>query len=71
VITQQKNNSMNTKSVFTSKTAIVNLVIALSAFYPPVGAWVSANPDAVLQGIAVVNIILRFATKDKVSITGQ
>lgn len=50
------------------KTLIVNAIIALAALYPPVGEWVKAHPEIVLQGIALVNIGLRFATKGKVRI---
>lgn len=48
------------------KTLIVNAIVALAAFYPPVGEWVQAHPELVLQAIAIINIGLRFATKGKV-----
>lgn len=48
------------------KTLVVNAIIALSALYPPVGDFVRANPELVLNGIAALNIVIRFATKGKV-----
>lgn len=48
------------------KTLIINLLISASALYPPVGEWVSANPELVLQIMAGVNIGLRLITKGKV-----
>lgn len=58
---------METKSPLEGrKTLIVNAIIALSALYPPVGGWVSENPELVLQILAGVNIALRLITKGKV-----
>ena len=54
------------KPVFKSKTLIVNAIVAVASLYPPVGEWVSANPDTALQGLALINLILRLVTKGKV-----
>jgi hypothetical protein len=48
------------------KTLLINAIIAFSALYPPVGEFVQANPELVLNGVALVNIVLRFVTKGKV-----
>jgi len=53
------------KSVFKSKTLIVNAIIALASLYSPVGDWVQGNPETALQVITVVNIAMRFITKNK------
>lgn len=57
---------MNSKSIFKSKTAIVNALVALAGFIPGVGSWVSENPTATVTLIGAVNIILRLVTKSKV-----
>ena len=54
------------KKSWKSKTLIVNLMIAAAAFFPGVADKVT--PEAMMQLIAVVNIILRFATKGKVEL---
>lgn len=59
-------NDTAPKSVFKSKTLIVNALIALASLYPPVGGWVQGNPDTALQILAIVNFALRFVTKNKV-----
>jgi hypothetical protein len=53
------------------KTLIVNAVVALSALYPPIGDFVSNNPEIVLNGLALVNIALRFITKGKVRLLNK
>lgn len=57
---------METKSIFSSKTAILNTVVALSAFYPTVGQFVAIHPEAAVGVLAIANLLLRFATKKKV-----
>ena len=57
-----------TKSVFKSKTVLVNLVIALAALYPPVQEWVQAHPEQTLIGITAINAALRYVTKGRVSL---
>jgi len=61
-------NANAPKSIFKSKTLIVNALIALASLYPPVGGWVQANPETALQLLALVNFALRFITKNKVSL---
>jgi len=58
---EEQNNALEGR-----KTLIVNAVIAAASLYPPVGTWVSQNPETVLQIIAGVNILLRLVTKGKV-----
>jgi hypothetical protein len=54
------------KPIFASKTAILNALAAVAMFYPPVSGFVSSNPELVVGGLTLVNIILRFVTKEKV-----
>lgn len=55
------------KSLFKSKTLIVNVIVAVVAFFPSVAEKLS--PVVIMQGLAAINIILRFATKDKLFLT--
>jgi len=55
------------KSVFKSKTLWINLILALVAFFPSVAE--KLTPEVVMQAVAVVNMVLRFFTKDKVSLS--
>lgn len=61
---------MPTKSLFKSKTAIVNAAIALAPLYPPAMTWIQANPALTLQIIVGVNFILRLVTHARVSLFG-
>ena len=54
------------KTIFKSKTLIVNAIIAVASLYPPVGEWVQSNPDTALQALAVINFVLRLVTKNKI-----
>lgn len=45
---------------------IVNALIALSAFFPPVQSFVQAHPTETLIGIGVLNGLLRYITKGRV-----
>ena len=59
---------MQTKSIFESKTAIVNTVVILTAFYPPVGSFVAANPELSLTVLGLANVLLRLVTKKKIQL---
>ena len=52
------------KPVLKSKTIWINLILAVAAFFPVLRDTVSE--DVLLQVFAVVNIVLRLVTKDKV-----
>jgi hypothetical protein len=63
-------NKMEKKPWYTSKTIILNtLGTLLALFYPPAQEWIVAHPDLVAGIFAVVNIGLRFISKDKLSIS--
>jgi hypothetical protein len=52
------------KSVLKSKTVWINLVLAVVAFFPAVKEVLSE--DVLIQLFAVLNIVLRLVSKDKV-----
>jgi hypothetical protein len=55
-----------TKSVVKSKTVWVNLILAILAFFPVVRELVSE--ELILQLIALINIVLRLVSKDKLKL---
>jgi hypothetical protein len=58
------------KKPWQSKTILVNFAIAAAAlFYPPAAEWISGHPVEVSSLFAIVNIVLRVVTKDKISIS--
>ena len=59
------------KSVFVSKTILVNLLIALGTAYPPVGQFVSAHPNETLLALGALNIALRWISKGRVNLFGS
>jgi hypothetical protein len=61
---------MNTKSIFQSKTFWVNLIVLVSAFFPPVKAWLAANPETAIGAVTAVNVLLRFITSGRISLFG-
>ena len=56
------------KPIFKSKTAALALLTALVGFWEPSREWVAANPAATMSLLAVANLVLRMATKDKVTL---
>lgn len=59
------------KSIFASKTVLVNAIIALSALYPPAAAWVQAHAALTLELLTYANILLRLVTHKGVSLFGD
>ena len=60
---------MEHKSPLKSKTLWLNAIVAVLALaYPPAGQYLSEHPEVVLSGFAVLNIILRLISKDKLSL---
>ena len=54
------------KSIFKSKTAALNLVMAVAALFPSVQAAV--GQEGIVAGFTVVNILMRLISKDKVTL---
>lgn len=59
------------KTLFSSKTAAVQAVVAVAAFVPVARDFVAAHPQEVLLGLALVNLAVRLITKGKVTIFGE
>lgn len=62
---------MQTKPILKSKTLWVNGIIFAASFIPQVAEWVKAHPTEILSLLGAANIILRLATKGKVSLWGD
>lgn len=60
---------MESKKPYTSKTIIVNLLVAVGAMvYPPMSEYISQHPAEVATLFSILNIVLRLVTKDRISI---
>lgn len=60
---------VNKKPAWLSKTLWTNFILALSAlFLPSVGDFIASNPEAAALGWSVINMVLRWASKDQLSI---
>lgn len=57
------------KRVWQSKTIWVNIIMAITAFFPPVQAYLVAHPDIFTMIFVGVNMVLRLITKDGIQIT--
>ena len=47
---------------------IVNTILILSAYYPPVQEWVKAHSVETMQLVCAANWLLRLVTKGKISL---
>jgi hypothetical protein len=56
------------KRPWESKTLWVNVIIALSALFPPVQALIVASPEAAALAVSGVNLLLRSATHGKIAL---
>lgn len=59
---------MNTKSILQSKTVWLQLIAFAAAFFPPVQAFLVANPVTSVAVLSSVNILVRFVTGGKIAI---
>ena len=57
---------MQTKTIFTSKTAAVQVVTVAAAFVPAVQVIVAAHPTETLVALGFVNFLLRWITHGRV-----
>ena len=55
------------KKPWQSKTILANFIVAALAFVPDIAAIVS--PEVVMQGLAIINIVLRLVTKDHIGLS--
>ena len=56
------------KKPWTSKTYYAAIIVAIAPAFPPVAAWITANPGMFSIGLGVLFGILRTVTKGKISI---
>lgn len=58
------------KSVFLSKTVVVNLVVVVAAALAPdwFKALITTHPDGVVMAVAALNILLRRVSHGKVAL---
>jgi hypothetical protein len=66
----QLEDPMN-KSILLSKTFWVQVASVLSLLVPAVNEWLKANPVEFVAALAALNILVRFVTSGKVSLTGD
>ena len=59
------------KSILLSKTFWLQVLALAAALYPPVGAWISANPVDSVAVFAAANVLVRFATSGRVNVFGE
>ncbi len=64
----QTKTVMNTKSLFASKTVILNTIAALAVIYPPAATFVASNPELTVAGLTLVNFLLRLVTSKKIQL---
>lgn len=56
------------KSIIQSKTFWIQVVTFAAAFIPAVNQWLTANPEQFVGALGSVNVLVRFATKGKVTL---
>lgn len=57
------------KSILKSKTFWLQIVTFVSVFAPPVQAFIVANPESATAVIGAVNVLMRFVTSGRVSLS--
>lgn len=63
------NELAESKKPYLSKTLYASLIVAVAAFYPPVGEWITGNPQIFSMLLGSLFAALRLVTKGKVSIS--
>jgi hypothetical protein len=57
------------KKPYKSKTLWINAIVAVLAIaFPPASAWIQSHPDMVMTGFAMLNMLLRVISKDKIGL---
>ena len=57
---------VSVKPVWQSKTAWVNVIMAIAAFIPPVNDYIGKHPEAFVWGFAALNMVLRLISKGRI-----
>lgn len=66
-----KETAIEKKSPLRSKTVWMNIVAVISTLIPAVGEWLQDNPVSFVAALGAANVLVRFATKGKLSILGR
>lgn len=61
---------MNSKTIWLSKTFWLQIALIIAALFPQAQAWLKANPVEVVSVVAALNVLMRFATSGRISLTG-
>jgi hypothetical protein len=56
------------KPAYLSKTVLKAVIVSLAAMVPAVRDFVASNPESVLWALSAVDVVLRFATKGKITL---
>lgn len=62
------NEDSSNKRPWLSKTLIFNALMAALALVPGVNEWAKSHTEAVMMILTGANFVLRFITKDKISL---
>lgn len=64
--------STTPKPIFKSKTAVASALVAiagaLGSFFPDANKFISENANSILVGLGILGVILRMATKGRVTL---
>ncbi len=60
---------METKPAYQSKTVWISLIMAIGAFFPVVQNFITGQPLIFAEIMSGVFLVLRFISKDKISIS--
>ena len=59
---------MDSKKPWLSKTYWTNVIMSVLACFPETQTWIVAHPQVFIIGFAVINLVLRHFSKDKISL---
>lgn len=62
---------MPTKSIFSSRTVGINLLVAIGVAFPKVGVFIQEHPQSVLYGFIALNLFLRKISHGKITLSPE
>lgn len=66
----ERKTTMKTKSILQSKTFWLQILTFIAVLFPAVQAWLVKNPETAVAVLGAVNVLLRFATSGKITLSG-
>jgi hypothetical protein len=60
---------MESKKPWLSKTIWMNLMLAVAPFIPGASEWMASNASVLISAFAVLNMVLRLVSKDKIGLS--